>query len=274
MGDHMKNILIIVFSFFILASCGGSGTSGGGGDDAQPPTISAISGTGPSGEVLDSLTVMGTNFMSAPDMLVYLVGPASTIALDFTLHSSEEFNADLPLDIQPGDFDLQIETPAGDASAPLSLLQGETGPAGAQGPIGPEGETGPAGAQGPIGPEGETGPAGAAGITYAGGWDCNPSSDLDPDLSLVKLGNGATVYQFSDGSYFVACMDYYEDGIVPFIDYSTGVSFVTADMAVFFGYAGAMPAYVGCRFQLTEQNMLWYVISDPTLNETVTCTPR
>lgn len=44
-----------------------------------------------------------------------------------------------------------------------SLSWSQQGPAGAQGPAGPQGEQGPAGPAGPAGPQGETGPAGPAG---------------------------------------------------------------------------------------------------------------
>lgn len=259
----MKTFIIVWASVFLLSACGGGGTveNGGGDDGGGAPTITAIAGTGSSGEVLDSLAVTGTNFVDAPDMLVYLVGAASTMALDFVLESSEQFTATLPESIEPGDFELQIETPSGDTSAPLSLLRGETG------------ATGATGATGPQGPQGEDGADGTDGITYAASWECDASSDLDPDVQIVMNGTKATVYQFSDGSYFLFCMDYYEDGSGPIIDTSTGVSFTTADQILGIGYADAKPFWVGCQFDPSETQLTWYVIAEPTTNETVACTP-
>ncbi|MBT8303156.1 MAG: collagen-like protein, partial [Bacteroidia bacterium] len=92
--------------------------------------------------------------------------------------------------------------------------QGEVGPAGADGAIGPQGEVGPAGADGavgPQGPQGEIGPAGADGAIGPEGPE-GPQGEVGPVgpegpqgngiVSAIDNGDGTFSLKFSDGTIY------------------------------------------------------------------------
>jgi hypothetical protein len=248
----MKRTLLMMAAvlFAVLPACGGGGggdgTDDGGGTAPATgaPTIETVGGTGASGTVLDTLVVTGTNF--DPGMEVFLVGSAQTQALNYALDSATKFTATLPAEIDPGDFELSVENSLGKATAPLSLLKGEPGPAG------------PAGA------------AGADGITVVHEYLCFGSGDLDTTADQSK-GGTAHVFAFSDGSGFIQCESSYLSNAFGFWDYSSAVSFLPASLVSSMGYIAAVPMYVECKFFVGTATLRWSWNADPTQYQDVAC---
>jgi hypothetical protein len=229
----MKKLLLLVPVFFVISACGG-----GGGDStvAGEPTIDSISGTGTDGIVIDSIDVTGTNFESEMD--VYLVGTSRTISLDYTLISATKINAPLPTDIEPADYELSIENSIGKATAPLTLLRGETGP---------------------------QGPSGADGITLAHEYFCNWTGS---DYFGGNYSGGPTdVWEFSDGSYFMSC----RAGSSGFTDDSSAVTWITASLASSMGYVRCIPMYVMTDYYPSTNTVRYILESDESQFLDVAC---
>jgi hypothetical protein len=222
----LKTVCVVCMAacVFVLSACGGSSNIGEDSDIVGSPTIETVGGTGIDGAVLDTLLVTGTNFDDSMD--VYLVGPAETESLAFTLESPSKFTASLPSDIEPGDFELNVQNDLGKATAPLSLLQGEQG---------------------------------EAGISIEHYYACGLSGDFNADADVEVYGQKADIWEFSDGSYFISCQIDYLNTALIIVDTVFGVSFVPAAVADGMGelFCGAMyastryfPASNSVRYQL------------------------
>ena len=211
----MKAILSIVCvaSIAVLSACGGSSTIGAESDVVGAPTIETIGGTGTDGAVLDTLVVTGTNYDDGMD--VFLVGSSGTETLSFTIESASKFTAALPADVEPGDFDLEVQNNLGKATAPLSLLRGEQG---------------------------------EAGISIEHLYSCGLSDNFSTDPSMEVYGQKADIWQFSDGSFFIACQIDFVSLVLPIIDTVFGVAFVPASVADSMGELFCSAMYASTRY--------------------------
>jgi hypothetical protein len=232
----MKRTLIALMTIALcgLYACGGSSGTSDVSDATTTgaPTIEAVAGSGAGGEVLDTLVVTGTNFDGT--MEVFMVGNSSTKSLTFTLESETKFSAALPTDIVPGDFDLEVQNDFGKATAPLSLLQGEPG------------------------------------ISLAHYYSCPGSGDLDPTAD-TKQGSYASIYEFSDGSMFIACESSILYNATAFWDYSTAVAFVPGNLVESMGYVACIPMYVMGSYSPSDNGIRWALESDPSVYVDAAC---
>jgi hypothetical protein len=147
--------------------------------------------------------------------------PVVTLGIfDLTVKSytRNEIIAELPADIEYGDYKLHVYTGHGEnmqdefcvtiddlAFEELKALEGPQGPAGPQGPIGPigpkgeKGDPGPQGEPGPVGPQGPSGMTGWA-IAYGYGSAVASPSTVTPEFEGVALcGEGFVV---TGGGFF------------------------------------------------------------------------
>ena len=166
-------------------------------------------------------------------MDVYLVDSGTTLNLTYEYVSDTEFEATLPTDIEPSEYELNVKNTVGKATAPLSLLQGEPG------------------------------------ISVEHYYSCDGSSDFD-DSNDTYESLGAQIYEFSDGSFFISCMSirYIYDWVDA--DTSTAVHFVPADLAETMGYIGCIPMYV-YAYYYPESNQVVYKYGTTDETETVAC---
>jgi hypothetical protein len=115
------------------------------------------------------------------------------IYLTVKSYTRNEIIADLPADIEYGDYRLAVYSGHGEnmqdeffvtiddlAFEGLKALQGPPGPEGPQGPQGPQGPTGPSGAQGLPGPQGTIGPVGPQGEKGGPGPQGDPGPQGEP----------------------------------------------------------------------------------------------
>jgi collagen triple helix repeat protein/IPT/TIG domain-containing protein len=123
----------------------------------------------------NQITIGGSHFGSLKPS-VTLDG----LTLVVSSYSDTAVVAFLPNGVEPGTYRLALTNNSLQGNpdvrtGTLDVTIGAAGPAGAQGPAGPQGATGPtgpagpAGAQGPAGPTGPAGPAGAQGATGPAG---------------------------------------------------------------------------------------------------------
>lgn len=245
-----KLIALLAIIAMTAVACGGGGTAATNDDGSTPPpagaspgtspapaaegapTITSISGTGADGIVFDSIKVTGTNYDDAMD--VYLVTAGETLNLEYSLVSENEFEADLPADIETGDYELNVKNVSGKATAPLSLLQGEPG------------------------------------IALEHYYACGASSDLNADSGIADEGRSASIYEFSDGSYFMSCMS---DRVwTTYTDYdsSTTVTFLTSSLAASMGYIKCIPMFVNATY-FFDTNIVRYTNNDDSYYQDIAC---
>jgi hypothetical protein len=228
----MKKYLVMMCLVMLVSCGGGSGDSGGGADGA--PTIATIQGTGTNGALIDTVSVTGINFTS--DSTISLVG-AETDVLTPTELTPTSFKAVLPVDTTQGDYTISVETSAGKATAPVSILQGEPG---------------------------------EDGMALSHYWSCIGSSgDLDPNPSVLEEGLSAQVFEFSDGSYFMSCAAAYL--VSGFWDNNSAVTFASPATATT-GYIRCIPWYVMTDFYIATKSIRWTLESDHAYYADLACT--
>jgi hypothetical protein len=120
----------------------------------------------------DTLDIRGKNFDFGGPLVVTLGGFGP---LHLVSSSPQQIIADLPSNLQAGDYLLTVSTGGGQSqSDEYDLTIGAVGP---EGPTGPRGEMGPQGITGPQGPPGLAGPQGPAGtlasLDALAGLPCN-----------------------------------------------------------------------------------------------------
>lgn len=169
------------------------------GDRGGAPRVDAIAGTSAEACVDDrgqtlgaclgaGLVVTGSNLAGAVWTLSGREGQGDVTLAAATGQTDTKVTLVSAQSVASGLYALNAVTSAGQASTPVQLLRGETGPRGDPGVAGP---AGPTGAQGP---RGDAGPAGATAKVYLYADASTPTAvDTTHDRMVVTLGAPAGV---------------------------------------------------------------------------------
>lgn len=203
----MKRIIImgIVLSL-VGAGCGGGGGIGTpSGDTSDVVKITSVTGDGSAPDIFQNfLIVTGEGFSEG--MIVELAGDAGNYELTYTLDSETQLTANLPMDLQEGQYEVTLTADGKNATAGVTILKGEKGDTGATGPVGPQG---PKGDMGATGEQGSQGVPGSSGLLVSKEYLCGASGDIESDPNILRKGLSGFVIKYSDGSYLFSCNAYY-----------------------------------------------------------------
>jgi len=155
--------LVLASAITMIGACGGGGGQGGeirsNQNQNQNPdalSISSVQGDGSGADrVASALIINGANFSEGMDVELKTVSTTNTFKLSYTLNSQTQVKATLPQDVAEGDYELVVAKGSEKATASVTILKGEKGETGAQGP------------------------AGANGISMATQFSCGGSNDID-----------------------------------------------------------------------------------------------
>ena len=136
-------------------------------------------------------------------------------------------------------------------------IQGEKGDQGEQGIQGEMGEKGEKGDQGIQGEKGDTGDQGGLLVAKL---ECpSASADLDDSSQFDIYGDGATIYQFSDGSYQMVTYSYFEE-------YALDGSFIDSDVSTTIDRFAPEELISGNILQLQDLSLVFrYNVTNKTI---------
>lgn len=246
----MKKTVITMLLLFAV-SCGGGAGQGdsieSSGLSPQPGegevgdlSISAIKGDGSAADRFASaLIVDGVNFSEGMDVNLVSTTATESYNLSYTVVSSTQIKASLPTDLDEGEFELTITKSTEKASAKVTILRGEQGP------------------------------AGVSGLTLAEEFSCGLSSDID-NTSTIRNGISVIVSKFSDGGYFISCLVGYSGTYTDTSSFSTWYSYNSVGVAN--GKISCIPMYVTAEYSIANQSVTYINQADNSQKQTISCT--
>ena len=139
-----------------------------------------------------------------------------------------------------------------------------------------KGKDGTAGKDGADGKDGEAGENGADGASFGitAQWTCNgQTADLDTaDADISRFGFGVEVVKFSNGDFFISCLDRISDSDFTYADSTSSSGLFTAQSnAVAAGAISCLPFYVQATFDIDDEEVTWEALATNE-TDTVSCT--
>jgi hypothetical protein len=230
----------MVLTLLLVANCGGSDGASTNADESKSApetsgviTINSVEGDGSTAEIFyDSLIVTGSNFTA--DMVVSL----DDDELSYSYDSKTQITANLPAALKEGNYTLLLMNATSSASSDVSILQGEPG---------------------------------ADGISIAAEYNCGSSSDIGSPTEY-RYGLSAHITQFSDGSYYIACMAntyYISYGFWDTSSDSRWYAFNSSGATN--GEISCVPMYVTANYDIDANQVVYVNQDDESKDSSVTC---